>query len=79
MGIRVISSLFFFFFYEKLLHAQKAQNAYKRPSPHQKFLCAQKNAVVGALFACLRFVSLSLLVSGFLLASGFFLVVGFYA
>ena len=68
-GITVISSLFLF--YENFHTHKKAQNANKQLSPHQKLLCAQKNAALSVLFACLHFVSLSLLVSGFLVLSGF--------
>ena len=55
------------FFFKKNFHThKKAQNANKRLSPTQKFLCAQKKCCLNVfLFACLRFVSWFLLVSGF--------------
>ena len=37
--------LFIYFFYKKILHAQKAQNAYKRTKTKKAaFLCAQKTS-----------------------------------
>ena len=36
--------LFIYFFYKKILHAQKAQNAYKRTKTKAAFLCAQKTS-----------------------------------
>ena len=39
--IRTILNFFFIFFFEKILHAQKAQNAYKRTTTNKAaFLCA---------------------------------------